>query len=123
MFQQHYLQHLSNSQTLEFPRSYLIETWNGAMSRGGGREKTKNIYISYPKRSKEENLNTNFNSQEQDQQGLPKSSRNILQGTRTLGHSQSDTCSSLCHGLTDKMSCISCCLQKSCRDQVGDREN
>lgn len=55
----------------------------------------------------------NFSYQECDKQGLPKFSRNILQGTRTLGHSQFNVCSSLGHRLTNTTSWSSYCLQKS----------
>lgn len=46
-------------------------------------------------------MKCNFNYWEHARQGLPKFSRNILQGERTLEHSQFDECLCLCPRLTD----------------------
>ena len=86
------------AQNLEFPGSYLIETGNGTMTKRLSKKKMcvcvcVCVYRQTIQKSLKRKRKCNFNYWGHDKQGLPTFSQNILQGKRTLGHSQFDVSS------------------------------
>lgn len=89
----------------------------GDVIRQWQEEWTGKIHVNYPKLSKRKKHY--FSSQQHDRHGLPKSSRNILQASDTLGHPQSNMHNSVSQA--DKDHVLDLILPAEVtRDQVGD---